>query len=66
MEWFKSIDNFNEDEEDVWNYNGSVLIDLDTWRKKEVLESHLESTYANLSVGERKSLKKILKDLWTN
>ena len=61
MEWFKAIADFKEDEEDIWNADGSELIDLSAWKKKDLLEAHLETTYTNLSVGERKGVKKNIK-----
>lgn len=57
MEWFKCIDKFNENAENVWNYDGSVFIDLETWKSKEKLEQHLADVYKDASVGERKGLK---------
>ena len=57
MEWFKCMDNFNENEENVWNYDGSVLIDLETWKNKDELETHLAAVYKDASVEEREGMK---------
>ena len=58
MEWFKCIKDFNEEADRLWNYDGSVLINLEAWKKKDELESHLENTYPDLSAGLRKGKKK--------
>ena len=58
MEWFRYISNFKEDQTDIWNYDGSVLIDLEAWKEKEVLEEHLNKVYEELSIGQRKGKKK--------
>ena len=57
MEWFKCIDKFNENEENVWNYDGSMLIDVETWKNKGKVEEHLDSVYKDASSGERKGMK---------
>ena len=57
MEWFRCIDKFNENEENVWNDDGTVLINLETWKNKDELETHLSAVYKNASVGERKGMK---------
>ena len=61
MEWFKCMDKFNENQKDAWNHDDSMLIDLEAWRNRESLANHLESTYVNLSIGERKRIKKNIK-----
>ena len=58
MEWFKIIAGFKEDRKDVWNTDGSVLIDIKAWKSKEALENHLNKLYEEFSVGTRKGLKK--------
>ena len=60
MEWFKCIDEFNEKEQNAWNADGSVLIDLDAWKRKDKLEDHLVLAHKDYSVGRRKGLKKYI------
>ena len=57
MEWFKCIDNFNENEENVWNHDGTVLINLEIWKNKDKLEPHLAEIYKDASIGQRKGMK---------
>ena len=58
MEWFKCIDEFNENEENACNYDGSVLIKLDAAKDKDELETYLGSASEDASTGERKGMKK--------
>ena len=58
MEWFKCLDDFKTDNDKMWNYDGSVLVNIAAWNNKESLESQLNTSYPALSVGERKGKKK--------
>ena len=60
MEWFKYIDIFNDKEENVCNADGSVLINLDTWKKKEKLDDHLNAVYKDYQIEKRTGLKKYM------
>ena len=61
MEWFKIIPDFNEEEEDVWNGDGSVLLDLTAWKDRKLLEDHMNEVYDKYSVGIRKGYKNDIK-----
>ena len=36
MEWFKCVDKFNENEKDLWNHDGSALVDLKSWKQRQI------------------------------
>lgn len=62
MDWFKCINNFNADAEDMWDAKDEVLIKWETsWKDKDKLESYLADIYKDLSSGQRKGKKKYIK-----
>ena len=58
MEWFKCIDKFNNEKENACDADGSVFIDIETWKKKEKLEDHFNAAYKDYQIGKRKGFMK--------